>query len=133
MRLAQGEVWAFWQIALADLQTREERGDFRTDPVAHCLAGAAVSQPPTFGDSAAVRLAPCASIPPSGRSGSAAIFGALLQSTEGFDWTDSLDRAARIPRLVIHGAWDNTPLAGNREWVAGQPNPRILVVEGAGH
>ncbi len=57
----------------------------------------------------------------------------MMQSIEGFDWTDSLDNVARVPRLVIHGARDNTPLAGNREWVADQPNARILVVEGAGH
>jgi pimeloyl-ACP methyl ester carboxylesterase len=63
----------------------------------------------------------------------AGYFGAPLQSIEGFDWTDSLGRAARVPRLVIHGARDNTHLAGNREWVADQPNARILVVEGAGH
>lgn len=56
-----------------------------------------------------------------------------MESIAGFDWTDSLPLVARIPRLVIHGARDNTPLAGNREWVAGQPNARILVVEGAGH
>ena len=32
-----------------------------------------------------------------------------------------------------NGARDNTPIAGNREWIAGQPNARLLVVEGAGH
>ena len=41
--------------------------------------------------------------------------------------------AVTVPRLVIHGARDNTPLAGNREWVAGQANVRLLVIEGAGH
>lgn len=56
-----------------------------------------------------------------------------MRSIEGFDWTDSLARVAKVPRLVIHGARDNTPLAGNREWVAHQPNARLLVVEGAGH
>jgi pimeloyl-ACP methyl ester carboxylesterase len=34
---------------------------------------------------------------------------------------------------VIHGELDNTPVAGNREWVAHQPNARLLVVRGAGH
>lgn len=56
-----------------------------------------------------------------------------MRSIEGFDWTDSLARVAKVPRLVIHGARDNTPLAGNREWVAHQPNARLLVVEGTGH
>jgi pimeloyl-ACP methyl ester carboxylesterase len=57
----------------------------------------------------------------------------LLKSIQGFDWTDSLSRVAQIPRLVVHGARDNTPLAGNREWVRGQPNARLLLAEGAGH
>jgi pimeloyl-ACP methyl ester carboxylesterase len=56
-----------------------------------------------------------------------------MRSIGGFDWSDSLARVGQVPRLVIHGARDNTPLAGNREWVAHQPNARLLVVEGAGH
>jgi pimeloyl-ACP methyl ester carboxylesterase len=59
-------------------------------------------------------------------------FGTFLGSIEGFDWRDSL-RAVTIPRLVIHGELDNTPLAGNEEWVTGQPNASLLVVPGAGH
>jgi pimeloyl-ACP methyl ester carboxylesterase len=38
-----------------------------------------------------------------------------------------------IPRLVIHGERDNIPLDASREWVAGQPNARLLVVPGSGH
>ena len=119
--------------ALADLRVREEHGDFRDDPVAHCRARAAVYQPATFGDSAAVSLAPdLCEYPTEWPERIGSYFGAMMQSIEGFDWTDSLDNVARVPRLVIHGARDNTPLAGNREWVADQPNARILVVEGAG-
>lgn len=34
---------------------------------------------------------------------------------------------------MIHGARDSIPLDGSREWVAGQPNARLLLVNGAGH
>jgi pimeloyl-ACP methyl ester carboxylesterase len=44
-----------------------------------------------------------------------------------------LSRVAATPRLVIHGQQDNTPLEGNREWVANQPHARLLLVPGAGH
>jgi pimeloyl-ACP methyl ester carboxylesterase len=59
-------------------------------------------------------------------------FGALFSSIDGYDWRDSLS-SVTIPRLVIHGARDNTPQVGNEEWVVGQPNARLLVVDGAGH
>ncbi|HEX6434232.1 MAG TPA: alpha/beta hydrolase, partial [Gemmatimonadales bacterium] len=120
--------------ALAALRTREARGDFQNDPPGHCRARAAVYTPPTFGDPARARLAPdVCGYPTEWPDRIGGYFGALLQSIEGFSWTDSLSRVARIPRLVIHGARDNTPVEGNREWVAGQPNARLLVVEGAGH
>jgi pimeloyl-ACP methyl ester carboxylesterase len=61
-----------------------------------------------------------------------AYFATFLKSIEGFDWRSDLARVT-IPRLVIHGARDNTPLDGNQEWVTGQPNARILVVPDAGH
>jgi pimeloyl-ACP methyl ester carboxylesterase len=120
--------------ALAELRQGEARGDYRDDPVTHCRASAAVYLPPTFGDPADARLAPdvCA-YPTEWPRRLGAYFGALLGSIEGFDWRDSLVRVARIPRLVVHGERDNTPLAGNREWVTDQPSARLLVVAGAGH
>ena len=93
-----------------------------------------LAQPPTFGDPASARLAPdFCGYPTEWPERIGAYFGALLGSIEGFDWRDSLARVSGIPRLVIHGSRDNTPLEGNREWVAGQPNARLLVIEGAGH
>ncbi|HET7038420.1 MAG TPA: alpha/beta hydrolase [Gemmatimonadales bacterium] len=59
-------------------------------------------------------------------------FAALFRSIVGYDYRDSLT-AVGIPRLIIHGAEDNTPLDGNREWAAGQPSARLVVIEGAGH
>lgn len=49
-----------------------------------------------------------------------------------FDWRSSLERVS-IPRLVIHGDRDNFPVEGAREWVAGRPNARLLVLRGVGH
>jgi pimeloyl-ACP methyl ester carboxylesterase len=59
-------------------------------------------------------------------------FGALLGSMGTFDWRAELG-AVTAPRLVIHGERDNTPLAGNCEWLGGGASARLLVVPGAGH
>jgi pimeloyl-ACP methyl ester carboxylesterase len=115
------------------LDRRIAAGDFRTDPAGLCRAQAAVQGPPLFADPAHAPATPDVCRYPNeypGRLGP--YFGALFKSLDGFDWRDSLS-AVTIPRLVIHGARDNTPLAGNWEWVAGQANARLLVVEGAGH
>jgi len=120
--------------ALRELRTRETHGDFKSDPAGHCRALAAVYTPPTFGDPSRSGLAPdVCGYPTEWPVRINGYFGALMKTIQGFDWTDSLTRVAKIPRLVIHGARDNTPVQGNREWVAGQPDARILVVEGAGH
>jgi proline iminopeptidase len=120
--------------ASAALEARVAAGDFTGKPEAECRARAAVNRQATFGDRASARLAPDVCLYPNEWPATiGAYFGALLRSIEGFDWRDSLGRVGRIPRLVIHGTRDNTPVAGNREWVAGQPNARLLLVEGAGH
>jgi proline iminopeptidase len=120
--------------ASAALEARVAAGEFTGKPEAECRARAAVSRQATFGDPASARLAPDVCLYPNEWPPTiGAYFGALLRSIEGFDWRDSLAQVGRIPRLVIHGTRDNTPVAGNREWVAGQPNARLLLVEGAGH
>lgn len=120
--------------AAAALEARVERGDFRDDPAGHCRALASVNRSATFGDPSDASLAPdVCDYPNEWPERIGPYFGALLATIEGFDWTDSLDRVAHIPRLVVHGSRDNTPLAGNQEWVEGQPSARLLVVEGAGH
>ncbi|MGH7615462.1 MAG: alpha/beta fold hydrolase [Gemmatimonadales bacterium] len=119
--------------ALATLQRRIEAGEFRTDPAAHCRAAAAVSAPALFADPARPPAKPdVCRFPNEYRSRLSVYFDALFRSIDAFDWRDSLP-AVTIPRLVIHGARDNTPLIGNEEWVAGQPNARLLVIDGAGH
>lgn len=120
--------------ARRNLEARAARGEFRDDPAGHCRALAKVHLPATFGQPDAARLAPdVCDNPTEWPERIRAYFGAFLGSIEGFDWTDSLDRVAAIPRLVIHGERDNTPLEGNREWVAHQRNARLLVIPGAGH
>jgi pimeloyl-ACP methyl ester carboxylesterase len=87
----------------------------------------------TFADSAAARAAPdlCA-YENEWPANLAPYFEALLGSFGAYDWRAELHRVA-VPRLVIHGERDNIPLAGNREWVAGQAHARLLVVPNAGH
>jgi pimeloyl-ACP methyl ester carboxylesterase len=116
------------------VQVRIARGEFTGNPEGECRALAAVNLPPTFGDPGAASLAPDVCENPTewpARLG--AYFGAFLGSIEGFNWRDSLSRVTALPRLVVHGELDNTPVEGNLEWVRGQPNARLLVVPGAGH
>lgn len=116
------------------LRDRVAGGEFRDRPEAECRALAALHQPATFGNPDMSGLAPdvCAN-PTEWPARIGAYFGAFMGSIEGFDWRDSLSRVAALPRLVIHGELDNTPVDGNLEWVRGQPNARLLVVPGAGH
>jgi proline iminopeptidase len=119
--------------AREQLQARITAGDFSTDQGGLCRALAAVTTPPSFGDTSKARLAPdVCQWPNEWPDRIGAYFATFLKSIEGFDWRSDLARVT-IPRLVIHGARDNTPLAGNQEWVTGQPNARILVVSDAGH
>ncbi|MFN0179656.1 MAG: alpha/beta fold hydrolase [Gemmatimonadales bacterium] len=118
---------------LALLERRIAAGAFAADSAAWCRAADSVTAPALFADPVNRPATPdvCGSAneyPP--RLGG--YFGALFQSIDGFDWRDSLARVT-IPRLVIHGERDNTPLEGNEEWVTGQANARLLVIDGAGH
>jgi pimeloyl-ACP methyl ester carboxylesterase len=119
--------------ATARLEARIRAGEFATDQAALCRAQALVSTPASFGDTALAREAPdVCGFPNEWPDRIGRYFGALMGSLEGFDWRPQL-AAVTIPRLVIHGELDNIPLAGNREWVAGQDEARILVIRGAGH
>jgi pimeloyl-ACP methyl ester carboxylesterase len=120
-------------VALAALNARVSAGEFTSAPVALCRARRAIDLQPLFADTARWTLAPdVCEFPNELPSRLNTYFGALFQTLGEFDWRDSLS-AVTIPRLVIHGAVDNTPLEGNREWVTGQPNARLVVIEGAGH
>jgi pimeloyl-ACP methyl ester carboxylesterase len=116
------------------VQDRIAGGEFTGKPREECRALAAVTVPSTFGAPGAASLAPdgCEN-PTEWPAQLGAYFGAFLGSIEGFDWRDSLSRVTALPRLVIHGELDNTPVEGNLEWVRGQPNARLLLIPGAGH
>jgi pimeloyl-ACP methyl ester carboxylesterase len=119
--------------ASAAYEQRVRNGAFAGKPAEQCRASNAVSLPPLLADPAGVALIPdvCGS-PNEHADALAAYFGALFSSIDGYDWRSSLSSVA-IPRLIIHGARDNIPLAGNEEWVRGQPGARLLVIDGAGH
>ena len=120
-------------VAAAALQERIKAGEFTTNPVELCRARRSINGPPLFADPAQWTLAPdVCHYPNESPERLGAYFGALFQTLGDFDWRDSLARVT-IPRLVVHGAADNTPLEGNREWVAGQPNARIVVIQRSGH
>ena len=120
-------------VALAALRERVRAGEFATDPAGRCRAQRAIDTPPTFADTSRWTLPPeVCQYPNELPERLNVYFNALFRSFGEFDWRDSLPRVT-IPRLVIHGAADNTPLEGNREWVSGQPNARLVVIQGAGH
>lgn len=114
------------------------RADLGAEPFtgreqAFCRAEAQVTTPPTFGDTALARLAPdVCEWRNEWTSRLGPYFEVFMGSLGAFDWRGDLGRVP-VPRLVIHGELDNTPLAGNCEWVIGQTNARLLVIPGAGH
>jgi pimeloyl-ACP methyl ester carboxylesterase len=120
-------------VALAAFRARVAAGEFASTPVAMCRARRAIDTPALFADTSQWSRTPdVCEYPNELPSRLGAYFGALFQTLGDFDWRDSLPRVT-IPRLVVHGAADNTPLEGNREWVTGQPNARLVVIDAAGH
>jgi proline iminopeptidase len=119
--------------ASARLRSRIDAGEFAGHEDELCRALAGLHTPATFGDTSLARLAPdVCQWSNEWPSRMGPYFGALLGSIEGMDWRGDLPKLT-APRLVIHGELDNTPLAGNCEWVTGQTAARMMVVSGAGH
>lgn len=119
--------------ALRDLRARRDAGEFEDDPAGLCRAQNRITGVANFADTAQFAATPdvCA-FANEWPQNLGPYFQALLGSFGNFDWRSHLD-SLTVPRLVIHGADDPIPLEGSREWVAGQPNARWIVVEGAGH
>jgi proline iminopeptidase len=59
-------------------------------------------------------------------------WGALFGSMGDWDYRKEA-RTLPMPRLVIQGEKDFIPMEGSREWAQGNPNARLLVIEGSGH
>lgn len=121
------------QAANADFEARYKRGDYKDRGEALCRDLFAIDTPPTLADPATMARLPDVCVwknewPES----TGPYFRALMASFGEFDWRPDLPKV-RIPRLVIHGERDNIPLDASREWVAGQPNARLLIVPGSGH
>ena len=121
------------QAAFASLEARWKRGEYRERGQDLCSDLAAINTPPTVADPATLARLPdvCVwknewpeTIGP--------YFRALMGSFGDFDWRQDLPRVD-IPRLVIHGEQDNIPLESSREWVAGQPHARLMIVPRSGH
>jgi pimeloyl-ACP methyl ester carboxylesterase len=121
------------QAAARALDARVKAGEFTKEPAAYCRAKNAVEIPALLADKSHARLIPdvCTSAneyPDTLR----AYFDRLFTSIDGFNLVPSLAQVT-IPRLVVHALQDNIPLDGNEEWVRGQSNARLLLVEGSGH
>jgi pimeloyl-ACP methyl ester carboxylesterase len=120
---------AEWNV----LQARKARGEFDDDEAAWCRELKLVTTPASFGDISFAAQAPdVCQFRNEWPSRLSPYFEALLGSFGEFDWRSELSRV-KIPRLIIHGERDNISLGGNREWAAGQPQARLLVIPGAGH
>lgn len=120
-------------VARRELQQRIDAGEFENDQAGLCRAVNSLSWPATFADpAAAVAVPDVCGFPNEWSKNLGPYFEALLGSFGDYDWRPHLT-SVTVPRLVIHGAQDNIPLEGTREWVAGQPNARLLVIENAGH
>lgn len=117
----------------ARLRERQEAGEFDERPADYCREVGRLLVPLDFADVANAARAPgVCHLPNEWPTHLFPFFGALLESFGDYDWRPSLAEIT-IPRLVIHGAQDPIPYGGTLEWVKGQANARLLVLEGAGH
>jgi proline iminopeptidase len=115
------------------LTARVEAGEFARDEAGLCRLSARLGLRTNWPDSTQWHLAPDVCDSPNELPGRYGVFVPRLLAKLGkYDWRADIPRV-RAPWLVIHGELDNPPLAGSREWVAGAPNGRLLVLRGAGH
>ncbi|HJS21907.1 MAG TPA: alpha/beta hydrolase, partial [Steroidobacteraceae bacterium] len=121
------------QAANADFEARYKRGEYRDRGQMLCRDLFAIDTPPTLAHPATMeRLPDVCAWKNEWPDSTGPYFNALLSSFGNFDWRADFPKVV-IPRLVIHGDQDNIPLDASREWVAGQPNARLLIVPGSGH
>jgi pimeloyl-ACP methyl ester carboxylesterase len=121
------------QAAYTSLEARYKQGDYKGRGEALCRDLFAIDTPSTLADPAVMtRLPDVCAWKNEWPESTGPYFRALMASFGEFDWSADLPKVA-IPRLVIHGEEDNIPLEASREWVAGQPQARLLLVPRSGH
>jgi len=119
--------------ARAKLRDEIERGAYASRDAELCRAQAAVVLPATLADPARFDELPDVCMHPNEWDANLGpYFGALMASFGDYDWRPDIAKVT-IPRLVLHGAQDNIPLASSEDWVRGAPNARLLVIENSGH
>ena len=120
-------------VASRALAARIEAGEFKDDEVALCRESARIGLKTNWVVSEQIHLAPDVCDSPNevpSRYGD--FVPRLLAKLGTYDYRADF-ALVKARRLVIHGEFDNPPLGGSREWVAGQPEARLLVVKGVGH
>lgn len=120
-------------VASSALAARIKAGEFKDNEVALCRESAKVGLKTNWVVTERINLAPDVCDSPNevpSRYGD--FVPRLLAKLGKYDYRADFARVT-ARRLVIHGEFDNPPLGGSLEWVAGQPEARLLVVKGVGH
>jgi proline iminopeptidase len=119
--------------AMEALQGRQQAGEFDDDPARLCREINYLSWGATFADPVVALEVPDVCVHENEwPTNLGPYLEALLGSYGDYDWRPEL-RVVTAPRLVIHGIEDNIPLEGSKEWAAGQPHARLLVLQETGH
>jgi pimeloyl-ACP methyl ester carboxylesterase len=116
------------------LQKRRESGELTGKPAEACRAQRQVLTAAYLGDPSTLARVPLddCDLPNEQGEPQQRWWGALLASMGAWDVRNEL-RGLRVPRLVVAGEKDFIPMAASREWVAGHPEARLLVLPGVGH
>lgn len=115
------------------LDARVKAGEFKQNDMALCRESAKLGLHTNWVVQATIAMAPdvCDS-PNEVPSRYMDYVPRLLAKLGKYDYRSEFGRV-KARRLVIHGEFDNPPLGGSEEWVAGQPESRLLVIKGVGH
>jgi pimeloyl-ACP methyl ester carboxylesterase/sugar lactone lactonase YvrE len=116
------------------VQAKRKAGGFEKDPAGLCRALQEATRPAFFSnpsDAAKMTFDGCA-LETEWPDNQDPWWNALFSSMTPWDYRKEA-QALPVPRLVVQGEKDFIPLEGSREWVAGNPNARLLVMKGVGH
>ncbi|HYG61453.1 MAG TPA: alpha/beta fold hydrolase, partial [Thermoanaerobaculia bacterium] len=120
--------------AWSALQKRRESGELAGKPAEACRAQRQVVTAAYLGNPSMLSRVPLDDCDLTNEQGEPQQrwWGALFASMGAWDVRSDL-RGLRVPRLVVAGEKDFIPMAASREWVAGHPEARLLVLPGVGH